>query len=649
MCGIWGAVGTGPAGTGVDRDTAVACVRSLRHRGPDGEELWWTPDAAMGHTRLAIFDTSDNAVQPMVSEDGSLRVVFNGEIFNHPELRAELEALGHHFRGTGDTEVLLAAYRQWGLGCLDRFNGMFALAVLDHTDGSVTLVRDRFGIKPLYYLPEDGRLAFCSEPKGLLPLLSRPPTADLLGISAFLSLRHVPAPRTLFTELRQLPAGHWLRWRDGVVSGGVWWTLAGEAGARPRPWGRAATLRASVERAVEAWSRADVPVSAYLSGGLDSGVLVGELGRLGRCAGAYTAAYDVPGYSEAGDAAEVAGALTLPLHVVDTRVEVTPGELEDLVRIRDHPLGMHNEVALIRLARTVRAEAPVVVCGEGADELFAGYGRLYRLPFEARKRRLLRSGPRRGTARAAAGDWRDRLGSPVLEQLLEDYSYLPLDVKHRLLRDEVSAVLDGDAELMRTLREAWERPARGGAHRRLTHFMVTVHLPGLLHVLDGTAMAAGVEARVPFLDHRLVVWAYRLPQRAKLRWRGPLAAARALREPPARYSETRDTTKWLLRRAFRRRVPPSVLTRRKLPFPAPLNEWLASPAAAEVESLVLDDGARLHEVLDAGRLRRWWATRGDGHPSFGRQAWLLMNLEVWLRAYCPRPVLTTDHESKEAV
>ncbi|MET7900676.1 asparagine synthase (glutamine-hydrolyzing) [Streptomyces sp. NPDC005336] len=644
MCGIWGAVGTGQNGHGLDREAAGDCVRLLRHRGPDGDGLWWTPRTVLGHTRLAIFDTTDNAVQPMTSEDGLLRIVFNGEVFNHAEIRSELERLGHRFRGTGDTEVLLAAYRQWGLAVLDRLNGMFALAIWDRADGSLTLARDRFGIKPLYYLRQGERFAFCSEPKGLLPLLPGPPTADIQGISAFLSLRHVPAPRTLFTELRQLPPGSWLRWRDDDVTTGVWWDLARQRTTPPPPWRRAAALRRVVEEAVDAWSRSDVPVSAYLSGGLDSSVLVSELGRLGRCAGTYTAEYDVPGYSEADGAAEVAADLSLSLHVVGARVAVSPEELAHMARIRDHPLGMHNEVALIRLAQAVSSAARVVVCGEGADELFAGYGRLYRLPFEVRKRRL---GCR--ARRPAATGWRRHLGSPVLAQLLEEYCYIPLDTKHRLLRDDVAARLDDDAELMRTLRTEWNRPRRVGLHRRLTHFMVKVHLPGLLQVLDGTAMAAGVEARVPFLDHRLVRWAYRLPQRTKLRWHGLFAAARALAEEPSRYSERRDTTKWLLRRAFGDRLPDGVLTRRKLPFPAPLNEWLAGPGAAEVARLVLDDGARLHEIFAADRLREWWAGRGEGSPTFGRQAWMLMNLEVWLRVYCPPRGHVTDITSKEVV
>ncbi|MET7685088.1 asparagine synthase (glutamine-hydrolyzing) [Streptomyces sp. NPDC005423] len=642
MCGIWGAVGADAAGHGLGRPAARECVRLLAHRGPDGEGLWWTPEAVLGHTRLAIFDTSHRADQPMTGADGRLVLTFNGEIYNQAELREELESLGHSFRGTGDTEVLLAAYQEWELECLDRLNGMFALAVWDGRDASLTLVRDRFGIKPLYYLEQEGRFAFCSEPKGLLPLLPGPPTPDLLGMSAFLTLRHVPAPRTLFAELRQLPPGSWLRWRAGRVRTGTWWDLARRTTRRPPPWRRAATLRRTVEEAVETWSRSDVPVSAYLSGGLDSTVLTGELCRLGRCVRAYTAEYDVPGYSEAAAAASTAAGLGLPLEVVGTQVAVTPEQLADMVRIRDHPLGMHNEVALIRLSERVRARARVVLCGEGADELFAGYGRLYRLPFEAAKRRLR---PRR---RAADG-WRRHAGSAVFAQLLADYCYFPLEVKHRLLREDVAARLDDDAELVGTLRRAWDRPRRAGLHRRLTHFMVTVHLPGLLHVLDGTAMAAGVEARVPFLDHHLVTWAYRLPQRAKLRWHGPLAMVRALAEPPAAYSERRDTTKWLLRRAFADRVPAEVLTRGKLPFPAPLNEWLARPEAARTAGLVLDDGARLHEFFDAGRLRRWWASRGGDHPSFGRQAWLLMNLEVWLRVYCPQPEPVRDGITREVV
>jgi asparagine synthase (glutamine-hydrolysing) len=628
MCGIWGFAGL-PGSAVPSREQAHACVAALSHRGPDGSGLEFGTTWALGHTRLAILDPTTAAAQPMRSRDGRFGLVFNGEIFNFPELRCTLTAAGHSFASSGDTEVLLAAYRQWGTSALDRLAGMFAFAVHDARDGSLLLVRDRFGIKPLYYLERESQLAFSSEPKGLLPLLPAGAHPDLEGISAFLTLRHVPAPRTLFRELRQVVPGGWLRWNDGRITTGTWWQLSRRRTRPHLPSSRVARTRGEVVRAVGLWSRSDTPVAAFVSGGLDSSVLVTELVRGGTSAALYTAEYDVPGYSEAEAARETATAVGGSLTVVGVPAGVAPAELARLVRFRDHPLGMHNEVALARLAEAVRdGGAKVVLCGEGADELLAGYGRLSRLPFELLKpwRRV-----------PARGGWRRRVDDRTLRHLLEEYPYLPFDTKHRLLRPDVLAALDGDGALLTTLETFWHAPGRVRRHRRLMRFLLTVHLPGLLAVLDGDAMASGVEARVPFLDHLLVDWLYRLPQRARLRWRGPLSAVRALCERPNQYSERRDVTKWILRKAFANTLPPGVLARRKQPFPAPLNEWFASAKAQELTDLVLADDARLHEFMQPAELRRWWSTRGDDHPDFGRQAWMLANLEVWLRLYFPAP------------
>jgi asparagine synthase (glutamine-hydrolysing) len=628
MCGIWGYVLSGSSERPPSREKAEECLRSMSHRGPDGLFRQRGDRFSLGHARLAIFDTSALGNQPMFSPDRKIRVVLNGEILNHAELRAELSGMGWQFVSQSDTEVLAAAYRQWGMGCLDRLHGMFAFAVLDDINDSLLLVRDRFGIKPLYYMEQEGMLAFSSEPKGLIPLARGGVGPDLEGISAYLALRHVPAPGTLYREISQVLPGGWLTWDAGQLRSGSWWRLADQRRTPVRVSGRRQRLREEVRRAVELWSRSDVPIAVLLSGGLDSSIIATEVVSTGRAVTFYTGEYDYENYSELAAAQETASALGYGVRAVRARVAVDLEHLTELIRYRDHPLGMHNEVALVELARAIsRDNNKVVLCGEGADELMCGYGRLSRLPFEYRKQawRSVNSG--RG--------WRSHVRSASLRRLLEEYAYLPLDVKLRMLRPEVAAVLDGDAKLLRGLAADWDKPRHVRLHRRLMHFLVTVHLPGLLNVLDGDAMASGVEARVPYLEHQLVAWAYRLPQRAKLRWHGPLAPLLALRESPMAYSERRDTTKWLLRQAFRDVLPPGVLSRRKQPFPAPLNEWLTGPSAEHVSRLVLADGARLHSLFQRDELRRWWASRGDGHPQFGRQAWMLLNLEVWLRAYFP--------------
>ena len=379
--------------TGAERQQAQECLLSMSHRGPDGVFLQCGDRYALGHARLAIFDTTAAGNQPMFSPDRKIQIVLNGEIFNHAELRAELRAMGWHFSSGSDTEVLAAAYRQWGAGCFDRLHGMFAFAVRDEMDGSLLLVRDRFGIKPLYYLRQHGLFAFSSEPKGLIPLVCQGVSPDLEGISAYLTLRHVPAPRTLYREISQVPPGGWLRWDAGQISSGSWWRLADQR-RTPVPVPGRRRLREEVRRAVELWSRSDVPIALLLSGGLDSSILATEVAGMGRDVALYSGEYDYEGYSELLAAQETATGLGRRVRAVQARVAVDPGRLAELIRYRDHPLGMHNEVALVELARTVGMDgAKVMLCGEGADELMCGYGGLSRLPFEHLKHLWRRTSP----------------------------------------------------------------------------------------------------------------------------------------------------------------------------------------------------------------------------------------------------------------
>jgi asparagine synthase (glutamine-hydrolysing) len=641
MCGIWGLMSASDR-MPLAEEESRECVRGLRHRGPDGEGFIWAPPYTLGHTRLAVLDRTAAASQPMSSGDGKVHLVCNGEIFNYEELRTELRAAGYQFRGTGDSEVLLAAYQHWGTGCLHRLNGMFAFAIADEARGSLLLARDRFGMKPLYYLAGDGFLGFCSEPKGLLPMLAEPPTLDLAALSAFLCLRHVPAPRTLFAELRQVPAGAFLLWqRDAGSRTATWWDLPRR---RPPmlPIGRARQLRALISDAVRLWSRSDVPVAAYLSGGLDSSVLLAELARHRPGLIAMTADLADPGYSEVAAARAMASHVNVRLEVIPADVRVAVAELARLCRYRDHPLALHNEVAIFRLARAIREHAPVVVSGEGADELFGGYGRLFRFPFEQRKQRA--AGMLR--IKRLGSYHRDRSREP-LTSLLATYAYLPSDVQLRLFKAAIRDALTGDSWLNDYLWSVWTQP-KGGQHRRLSYFLIKVHLPGLLQVMDAANMAFGVEARLPFLDHRVAEWAYALPERGKLRWKGPWSWLRALTETPARYSENRDVTKWILRRAYQPVLPRLIIERAKMPFPTPLNEWLSSTAGESMRAFILEVGARLTQLFDPQELAAWWDSAGYADANFGKQAWLLVNLEVWLREYFPHGEIKVKTASQEA-
>lgn len=642
MCGIGGAVGLrGP--TELTTTGMPWLVPCLAHRGPDGSGETRNGRVWFGHTRLAVIDVTERAAQPFADTGGRAVVVFNGEIVNYRELRSELIALGHGFRTTSDTEVLLHAYLEWGIGCLDRLAGMFAFALHDLRTDEVLLVRDRLGVKPLYYAEFGGQLLFSSEIKGIIRAPGFRRRLNPVAVSSFLSFRHPIGPETYFAGVRALAPGHWMR----ITSSGRyhvrrWWQLPDESPYDLDSSEGRAGLSELMSHVMAQTSVSDVPVAALLSGGLDSSVIAWEVARqTGRPPLTFTARLAGDDYDETVYAAKMAAHLGAEHAEVPVSADAYLAQVRPLIRVKDQPLGMHNEAALQLLARAVRPRAKVVLSGEGADELFLGYGRIFRAPFDHRRLRLARMLPRgvRDAWLRAMGGAESEVGLDTLAFFLHRYCYWPIRTKLALFTPAMHEAVSGDAPLVGEVARAFA-PAGGSFQRQLGAFFLTTHLRGLLEVMDSSFMASGVEVRVPFTDHRLVEAVHPLPLRHKLRWRSPRARLAALTEPVGRFSERRDETKHLLRAMYRHRLPEFVTTRPKMVFPVPLDRWMDGELRASYEKLLFDGDARIGELIDQTRLAQWLATQqSDGRDALGRRVWLLLNLELWLREYFDGPLL----------
>lgn len=630
MCGILGFVAF-EAHPPVDRDAFAGALRRLSHRGPDGQGVLHEKNFSFGHTRLRILDLSERGAQPMSYAAADVHVTYNGEIFNHRELRQQLQHRGHSFETSCDTEVLLHAYAEWGVRCLERLDGMFAFGLFDGRNKRLMLSRDRLGIKPLYWAQLDEGIVFASELDALVSYPGVPRRLDPKGVSALLSFRHTVSSRTCFAGVQQLLPGRRLVFDPGgepLIES--WWDLP--VGGTSRTGGRqlrdelAEGVAASVGRTLVA----DVPVAAFLSGGLDSSIVLSEMVRGGEAAEVqtFTAAFDGPALDESPYAAEVARFFDAR----HTLVPMDPGllleDLRELIKIKGHPLGMHNEVCVYHLARVAAQSHKVVLSGEGADELFGGYSRICRLPFEhSRQRTLARlSVPSPDGARPAGS---------IFESLLDRYSYFPAAEKQTLFTEEMRIAAGGDREVLASLRETYEKGARDSPYAGIRRLLIKHHLPGLLQMMDSMCMASGLEARVPFVDHRLVELSCQLPDAWSLRWRSPLAYLMALREPVDKFSEKRDQTKYVLRRIYAKQLPASVLHRRKNGFAVPLNEWLTNDHGDTVRDLLLDPEARLRPLVDQAGLKDWLRISSPADTGFGRKLWLLVNLELWLQQFFP--------------
>jgi asparagine synthase (glutamine-hydrolysing) len=620
MCGIAGIVKL-DAREGVEEPRLARMRDAMRHRGPDGEGLLLDGRVGLGHRRLAIVDVSGGQ-QPMSNEDGTVWIVFNGEIYNHAALRPALEARGHRYRTRSDTETIVHLYEEEGEACVERLQGMFAFAVWDRSRQTLLLARDRLGIKPLYYALTPHELLFASEIKGLLAAGLRP-EFDLEVLPEYLATGFVSGERSFFRGVRRLPPGHVLSWSPGNgVRHRRYWSLPAPATDSHAPRERARELRDRLSTAVRSHLMSDVPLGLFLSGGIDSSALLALMAPMVkepvRTFAVGFADREANELHYARLAARSAGA-------EHREVVVAPTEFFDvlprLVWHEDEPIAFPSSIPLYFVSALASRHVKVVLTGEGSDELFLGYNR-YRVtawnerlgrPYWAAAPGRLREGLRHLAGRLPrpvrryAGRSFLALEPGPRGLFCENFAVFPQSLRQRILAEPSLLESDPHAESLRCYHDA-----TGSALDRMSRADLQTYLVRLLMKQDQMSMAASIESRVPFLDHEFVEHAVSIPGELKLRgWR----------------------TKAVLRDALQGLVPPEILTRKKMGFPVPVGRWLSGPFWPVVEDLVLGPRARARGLFDPAAVRRLAEEHRDGRASHGDRLWLLLNLEVWQRVF----------------
>jgi asparagine synthase (glutamine-hydrolysing) len=626
MCGIAGIFHLSTPKP-VDPARVERMCDAIAHRGPDGQGVWTAPGVGLGHRRLSIIDLAGSP-QPMAATDGRAMLVFNGEIYNFRELRDELRAGGAVFHTEGDSEVILAAWQRWGVDCLPRLHGMFAFAIYDCDKRTLFLARDRLGVKPLFLAPlADGSLIFGSELKALTahPLLRR--EADPLAVEDYLTWGYVPDTRSILRGVQKLPAGHYLLLRhDAPLSPpSRWWDVSFAERAR----GSAADLEAELlhllRQAVTSRMAADVPLGAFLSGGVDSSSVVALMaeasGGLGgdpvkTCA----IGFDVAGLDETSYARQVADRFATD-HRSRTVSQDDFAEIDTLAAMFDEPFADASALPTWRVCQLARETVTVALSGDGADEALAGYRRHVFQRGEDRLRGLMPGALRRplfGALGAAypKADWAPRplrAKSTLLSLAAssEEGYARALSVTTPELRDRIYSPdfmrLRGDYRGERQLVELMQgAPARSGLDRA-QYADLKFWLPGdILTKVDRTSMAVGLEAREPLLDHRLIEFAATLPE--GLRVRG-------------------GEGKWLMKRTMRRYLPTEILHRPKQGFVTPIAQWFRGPLAGAAQAI--GDGAALSRTgwFDRAQLAGLASAHIAGRADHSRLLWQLLMLD----------------------
>lgn len=622
MCGIAGIYHLQTAKP-VEEARISAMADALAHRGPDGDGIWLAPGVGLGHRRLSIIDLAGGA-QPMASGDGQAVLIFNGEIYNFLEVRAELERLGHRFRTHSDTEVILHAWQRWGPECLARLNGMFAFAIHDARQGGLFLARDRLGVKPLYYAElSDGSVIFGSELKALLvhPLLRRVP--EFSAVDDYLGLGYVPDDTSIVAGVSKLPAGHYLMLRRGMPMPRPvqWWDVSYADRERGSAKALGEALVEKMRAAVTSRMIADVPLGAFLSGGVDSSAVVALMAEASRHAvKTCSIGFDHADFDESAHAAAVAARFA-----TDHRSRIVSaddyGLIDTLVRAFDEPFADASALPTYRVSELARETVKVALSGDGADEAFAGYRRLTFFNTEEKVRRLLPAGLRAALFGTLGQlypklDWAPQmlrakatfqeLGGSSEEAYADAVGVTARPLRERIYSERGRRELQGHRAEDRYIATMRAAPARDPLDRA-QYADVKIWLPGdILTKVDRTSMAVSLEAREPLLDYRLIEFGARLP--VSMRARG-------------------TTGKWLMKQAMRRYLPDDILFRRKMGFTTPISAWFRGPLAAEAQRI--PRGSALSETgwFDARALDAMVAEHQSGRIDHGRLLWQLMMLD----------------------
>ncbi len=624
MCGIAGTL-TSDCERPIGVDALTAMADAVRHRGPDAEGIWCAAGIGLAHRRLSIIDLAGGE-QPMANEDGSVRVVFNGEIYNFRMLRKDLQRKGHRFRSSSDTEVLVHLYEEYGEALVDHLRGMFAFAIWDSKRRRLLLARDRVGLKPLYYYHDANHFVFGSEIKAILAWPGLGLDIDPLAVADYLTYGFIPGERSIYRQVRKLPPGHVLSIDASRFEATAkrYWTLNVEANDDRSADEWIEALNAKFAETVDAHRIADVPVGAFLSGGIDSSAIVAQMAAGGEQLRTFSIGFDEARFNELPHARAVAERYGTR-HREEVVTPQAAQSLDDLVRFYDEPFADASAIPTMHVSRVARQSVKVVLSGDGGDEAFGGYTRYAHDAAEARWRGLIPAFLRRSIVKHAAKIWPQADWLPRVLRAKSTLTNLSLDpaaayantmslcrrpLRERLLAADLRKRLNGYRP-----EDIIERRYPGGADplRAMTRCDIGVVLPDdFLTKVDRASMSVGLEVRPPLVDHEFLELAASVPSKWKIR---------------------DGQTKWIFKQLVGDRLPKGIVNRGKQGFEIPVDNWLRGPLRGPFEEYVLNRSSRISDLIDqqaAGRLYRAHFNRVGRH---GNLLWSLLVLGRWLEEY----------------
>ena len=627
MCGITGRLNYQP-----DRPASAELIRRmnhvLRHRGPDDEGVFIRNNVGLGQQRLAIIDTSERGHQPMCNEDGTIWITFNGEIYNHPELRAGLEARGHVFRSNSDTEAIVHLYEEKGVDCLRDLRGMFAFALWDSRCRRLVLARDRMGQKPLFYAEHDQGLLFASEIKAILQAEGFPRTLNPESLHHFLTYKYVPPPHTMFSGIWELPPAHFLVWEDTGYRVERYWSLSYADKLELSEEDTLERLDAILDEAVRIRLISDVPLGVFLSGGIDSSLVVAYMSRhSSEPIKTFSIGFTEAGYNELPFARAVAEQYKTDHHEFVVEADAL-SILPKLIWHFDQPFADSSAVPTYYVAQLARQHVTVALNGDGGDEAFAGYGRYLgyyilqrynRTPAVLRRaaQHILERLPvqqRKGTFWTQFNWLNVSSLAPLDGQYVRSIATFSKTHKLGLYTPAFRQQLNG-CDSIAYMQSLFDDPALDNLLDCMLRADTLAYLPGdLLVKVDRMSMAHSLEPRSPFLDHVLVEFAASLPAKIKFR---------------------RGRLKHLLKQLARDKLSREIIERQKRGFAMPVGKWVREELRPVIEEYLLSSHLAREELLRQSAINKlWWEHRDqEWRNVHGERLWALLNLELWFRTF----------------
>lgn len=602
----------------------------ILHRGPDSTGSF-SDKISLGFQRLAIIDLSEKGKQPMSNESEDLTIVFNGEIYNFQEIRQELEKK-YVFKSHTDTEVILYAYQEWGEECVKKFNGMWALCIYDKRKNILFLSRDRFGKKPLYYYNQDGKFIFSSEIKAILKH-SIKKELNKKAISSFLSYRYVLGEETFFNDIKKLLPAHNLTYNlseKRIEKIEEYWDLvpqtliASEQEAKTH-------VDLLLHKSVLYRKISDVPLGVILSGGLDSSVVTAVLARHEKNPiNTFTVKFNEPGFDESRFAKLVAEICHANYFEVDLDTSNFLEVMKEYTKQKDEPIGVPNEIALYLLAKKIKKEVTVVLSGEGADEIFEGYGRKFTSARDYELLCHLKTLPNaeeiyRTEFSSLYAKYKGKFFDSETQHFLSEYKYWTESEKNLVLLPEYRYDY---TPFFQSYMSKYDIPYQ----KKISYLFIKLHLPALLHRLDNATMSSSVEGRAPFLDYKLVEYAFNLDSNLKTKWLVPPEELIELNKNADELSEKVNISKYILKEVGRDYLPGTIVDRIKEGFPLPLEKWLQEDFPSIVEEYLLSENAKIKKVINQEALRALLKEPKE-QKRFAQKIWMLLSLELWLREY----------------